>query len=122
MDFNENKPIYLQIADRIMDDIQQRILPPEGRLPSVRDYAAEMQVNPNTMMRTYTWLQDRELISMKRGIGYFVTPSAPQLIENMRRRQFFDRDAIMLMTRLKQFNVSPDELKNLYENFLKSEK
>ena len=105
-----------------MDSILTGEQPADSRLPSVRDYAANTGVNPNTMMRTYTWLQNRELITMKRGIGYFVTSDAPRKIGEMRRRQFFDKDATIFMLRLQQFGITPDELKSLYQTFLDSTK
>ena len=53
MNFKESKPIYLQIADRIMDEILQKIYPEDGRIPSVREYAATVEVNANTVARSF---------------------------------------------------------------------
>ncbi len=104
-----------------MDSIQQHELSPGDRLMSVRDYAANLGVNPNTVMRTFTWLQNQDMISMKRGIGYFVTDNAPQIITEMRRSQFFDNEAKYFMQRLKLFGITPEALKKLYEEYLKNE-
>ena len=79
MDFNENKPIYLQITDGIMDDIISDVYPSDGRLPSVREYASKVEVNANTVMRSYDWLQQQKIIFNRRGIGFFVLPEAKKL-------------------------------------------
>ena len=73
MKFKESKSIYLQIADRICDEILQGQYMEEERIPSVREYAATVEVNANTVVRTYDYLQGQEIIYNKRGIGYFVS-------------------------------------------------
>ena len=118
MNFNDNKPIYLQIADSLMDSIVRRELPDESRLPSVRDYAIEAGVNPNTVMRTFVWLQQQELIYMKRGIGYFVAPNACARILQMRKEYLFDHEANYFFDRLSSFGISPEQLMNAYTDFL----
>ena len=118
MNFNDNKPIYLQIADSLMDSIVRGELPDESRLPSVRDYAIEAGVNPNTVMRTFVWLQQQELIYMKRGIGYFVAPNACARILQMRKEYFFDHEANYFFDRLSSFGISPKQLMNAYTDFL----
>lgn len=118
MNFNDNKPIYLQIADLLMDSIVRGDLPDESRLPSVRDYAIEAGVNPNTVMRTFVWLQQQELIYMKRGIGYFVASNAADRILQMRKEYFFDHEANYFFDRLSSFGISPEQLMNAYTDFL----
>ena len=118
MNFNDNKPIYLQIADSLMDSIVRGDLPDESRLPSVRDYAIEAGVNPNTVMRTFVWLQQQELIYMKRGIGYFVASNAADRILQMRKEYFFDHEANYFFDRLSSFGISPEQLMNAYTGFL----
>lgn len=120
MEFSENKPIYLQIADSIMDSIMRGELPAGERLPSVRDYAVNAAVNPNTVMRTFTWLQQQELIFMKRGIGYFVADDASGRILGMRRKNFIEHEAGYFMERLASFGVTPEQLADDYRNFLKT--
>lgn len=90
MDFKEQKPIYLQIAERICDEIITGKYPEESKLPGVRDYAAEVEVNVNTLVRTYEWLSRNELIYNKRGLGTFVSPDASSRIREYRREVFFN--------------------------------
>ena len=76
MNFKESKAIYLQIADRICDEILLGQLGEEERIPSVREYAAIVEVNANTVMRSFDYLQSQNIIYNKRGIGYFVATGA----------------------------------------------
>ena len=72
MIFKENtRPIYLQIADRICYDIMSGVYNPDDRMPSVREYAASVEVNANTVMRSYEYLSTRDIIYNRRGIGFF---------------------------------------------------
>jgi DNA-binding transcriptional regulator YhcF (GntR family) len=87
MNFKDNKAIYLQIADRIGDQILSGALTPEGKVPSVRELAAEIEVNANTVARTYDHLQQNGVIYTKRGLGYFVSPDAQEKIVATRRDQ-----------------------------------
>lgn len=121
MNFSENKPIYLQITDRIMDDILSGVYPPDSRLPSVREYASRVEVNANTVMRSYDWLQQQSVIFNKRGIGFFVLPEANKRILEMRRNVFFRDEATYFFSRLKSFGLSPDDLAALYKDFLSKE-
>ena len=100
MNFNADKPIYLQIADSISDRILSGELRGEDRLPSVRDYGADIGVNPNTMMRVYERLTDDEVIYNKRGIGYFVSPEARDKILASKREEFLSKDVPAIKRRM----------------------
>ena len=71
MNFKESKAIYLQIADRICDEILLGQFAEEERIPSVREYATIVEVNANTVMRSFDYLQSQNIIYNKRGIGFF---------------------------------------------------
>lgn len=120
MEFNENKPIYLQIADSIMDGVLDGTYPPDGRLPSVREYAARVEVNANTVMRSYDWLQQQTVIFNKRGIGFFVAPEARKRIVEMRRNVFFRDEAEYFFSRIESFGLSPEDLATLYRSHLEN--
>lgn len=120
MDFNENKPIYLQITDGIMDEILAEIYPAEERLLSVREYAAKVEVNANTVMRAYDWLQQQKIIFNKRGIGFFVMPDARKRIIEMRKNIFFQEEASYFFGRLSTFGMMPEDLARLYSEYLSS--
>ncbi|MEE1207210.1 MAG: GntR family transcriptional regulator [Muribaculaceae bacterium] len=117
--FTDNsKPIYLQIADRISDQILAGEFADGDRLPSVREYAAKVQVNPNTVMRTYDSLAADAIIFNRRGIGYFVADGAARAIRSLRASQFLRDELPDLFRRLNLLGLKPDELANLYSNYL----
>ncbi|MBQ8672948.1 MAG: GntR family transcriptional regulator [Bacteroides sp.] len=121
MDFKDNKTIYLQIADRICDEILLGRYAEEARIPSVREYAALVEVNANTVMRSYDHLQSREVIYNKRGIGYFVSPGAADLIRSLRRERFLHEEADYFYRQLFTLNVSPEELAGMYRDYIKNQ-
>jgi len=100
MDFNADKPIFLQIADSLCDRILSGELKGEDRIPSVREFGADIGVNPNTVMRTYERLTADGIIYNKRGIGYFVAPDALDKIREAQRKDFLEKDVPAIRKRL----------------------
>ncbi len=121
MDFKENsKPIYQQIADRMCDDVMAGVYKPLERIPSVREYAAMVQVNANTVMRSYDYLTSKDIIFNKRGIGFFISPNAAELISQLKRETFFNDEKQYFFSRLSSMNVSAERLAELYAEYLAS--
>lgn len=89
MEFSNNKSIFLQIADSITDKVASGVYAPGTKIPSVRELAADMGVNPNTVMRTYNELQSANIIDNRRGIGYFVSTDAKDIVLKQKREEFF---------------------------------
>ncbi len=118
MKFKESKSIYLQIADRICDEILQGLYTEEARIPSVREYAATVEVNANTVVRTYDYLQQREVIYNKRGIGYFVAAGAREKILSLRKEVFFNEDMPEFFRQLKTLGIPMAEIEQKYEAYL----
>ena len=110
MNFNADKPIYLQIADTISDRILSGDLKGEDRLPSVRDYGADIGVNPNTMMRVYERLTDDEVIYNKRGIGYFITAEAREIVLENSRKEFLETELPVVIRKMELLGLNPKEL------------
>lgn len=110
MDFKENKAIYLQIAEHLMDEILQDRYPEEERIPSVREYAALAEVNVNTCMRAYDWLCTQDIIFTKRGLGYFVMKDAQKAILKIRRDEFFKQTIPDLVRQMETLSITEDEL------------
>lgn len=116
MDFKEKRPIYLQIADRLCDEILERKYAEDARIPSVREYAATVEVNVNTVVRSYDYLQDKQVIYNKRGLGYFVSPGGVATILAIRRVQFIEEELPAFFTRLRQLDIPIDEIVALYRS------
>lgn len=89
MEFHNGKSIFMQIADTITDKVVSGEIQAGDKIPSVRELAAEMGVNPNTIMRTYNELQAMNIIENQRGIGYFVNKGAKKIIVKGKKEEFF---------------------------------
>lgn len=113
MEFHSQRAIFLQIADLLTDGILEKKWVADERIPSVRELGASIEVNPNTVMRAYTFLQDQGIIANKRGIGFFVTADAIERIIELKREEFITQEIPRLAKTLKLLNVSLDEVKNL---------
>jgi len=105
MDFKNNLSIFLQIADSIRDDILGGVYPPGSKLASVRSMAAEVGVNPNTVMRSYAHLQDLGFISNRRGIGFFVPEDALQKIKDKLREDFIENELPAVLRKMELLDV-----------------
>ena len=115
MNFKDNNPIYLQIAERICDEILQGIYREDDRIPSVREYAAMVEVNANTVVRTYDWLQSQEIIYTRRGLGYFVSPEAGEKIFTLRKATFFATDLPEFFKQLRALEIPISDIVRMYE-------
>jgi GntR family transcriptional regulator len=92
MEFSETQAIYQQVADHVCEMILRAGWSEEGRIPSVRELAMDLQVNPNTVNKGYAYLQDRGVIYNQRGIGYFVSNGAVGLTRELKRADFVADD------------------------------
>lgn len=110
MDFNAKKAIYLQIADSICDSILAGTYEEDGKLPSVREVAADVEVNVNTVARSFEWLQQHEVATTRRGLGNFVCPGARKAIEALRRQEFFDEQLPELFRQMQTLGITMDEV------------
>jgi GntR family transcriptional regulator len=79
--YETDKPIYLQIIDRISKEIVRGELKPGDKLPSVREMAIQSGVNPNTIQRTYSEMERMEIVETRRGQGTFVTENEGMLVQ-----------------------------------------
>ena len=110
MEFNSNKSIYLQICDSIYERILCGDLQPDERIPSVREYGAEIGVNPNTIMRSYEKLTSEGVIYNKRGIGYFTASDARERVLEAEKKQFLNEELPMMVRRMNLLGISEDDI------------
>ena len=110
MEFNEHKPIYLQISDTICDKILGDEWREEERIPSVRELGITLGVNPNTIMRTYDHLQSIEILYNKRGVGYYVTAGAKATIVSLQREQFIKAELSKITKRMNLLGLKPSDI------------
>ena len=105
MQFKENQTIYLQIAERISDEI-------------LLGHYALVEVNANTVMRSYEFLQTQGIIFNKRGIGFFVSPDAKIKIKSYRRNEFLKNELQRFFIQIYTLNISMEEIDLMYKQFI----
>ena len=118
MEFNENEAIYLQIAGYVSEHILRGNWPPDDKIPSVRELAGTLQVNPNTVMRTYEYLQTQQVIYNRRGIGFFVASDAAQRVQEQRRARFLSQELPAFFRTIRLLGVGLPEVQQRYAQFL----
>jgi len=118
MEFRENEAIYLQIAAFVGDNIliEKWI----EKIPSVRELAGDLQVNPNTVMRAYEFLQVKEIIINKRGIGLFVAPDAKEKLKDYRKERFLGQELPEFFRNISMLDISIEEIQSRYVTFIQT--
>jgi GntR family transcriptional regulator len=115
-EYTASKPIYLQIADRIIREIVRKELALGDKLPSVREMAVQSGVNPNTIQRTYSELERMDIVETRRGQGTFVTEKEEVLSELNEKVQ---REVIESFIRnMKELGLTKDQMIQGIEKFL----
>jgi GntR family transcriptional regulator len=115
MKFRKQRAIYLQIGDYLCENILTGTYMPGDKIPSVRDMAISVEVNPNTVMRTYTDLQHKEILFNQRGIGFFVAEDAVEKIMIIKKREFLATDLPNFFKTIELLNLQYEELQALYQ-------
>ena len=116
MQFNSLSPIYFQIAQYIHDLILNEVWEDGQRIPSVRDMAMELEVNPNTVIRTYSLLQEEGTLENQRGIGYFTAKDARTLVLKQRRERFLKRELPALLATMDTLGLTLEDLEHYVSN------
>jgi GntR family transcriptional regulator len=120
MDFRQNQPIYLQIAEHVCEQILLKKWRLGDKIMSIRELAVVMEVNPNTVQRAYDFLQQRAIITNKRGIGYFTEEDAMERILTFRREQFMENELPVFLRNLYLLRIDLTDIESHYEQFLKN--
>ena len=109
MEFDSNKPIYIQIADNICQKILSGEMTPGSRIPSVREWGAKIGVNPNTVARSYEILTNKSVIYNQRGIGFFVSDNAISAIQESELDKFIKEEIPAFVNRAKLLGIDLKE-------------
>lgn len=115
-------PIFRQLANKICDDIVREKYRIGDRIPSVRELAVDCEVNPNTVVKSFDWLSQSGIIYNKRGLGYFVSENAKELILQFRRKQFTEQYLPEVFAAMNQLGISAKELDELYQQWIENQK
>ena len=114
MEFKERQAIYLQIGEHICENILRKIWKEGEKIPSVREMAVNIEVNPNTVMRTYGYLQDMGIIFNRRGIGYFVSEDAYEKTRDLKKNNFINHELPDIFNTMELLKITFDDLRELY--------
>lgn len=117
MEFKNHLSIYLQIADSIRNSILEGVFEDGSKLDSVRELAGKVGVNPNTVMRAYTHLQSLDIISNKRGVGFFVAHDASKKIKKELREDFLQRELPEIILKMKRLDIDISEIEHVFNKY-----
>lgn len=118
MNFSNDKAIYIQIAERLCDEILAGKYQEDERIPSVREYAVLLEVNANTTVKSYDLLANEGVIYNKRGLGYFVSSGAKKKIKKARKSEFMKERLPELARQMQLLDISLDEVNEALEHHL----
>ena len=118
MEFKDNEAIYLQIAGLVCENVLTGKWTAGQKILSVRDLAVELEVNPNTVMRSYDLLQELKIVYNRRGQGLFVAEDGLEKAIAWRKQNFVQQNLPELFKNLLLLGISIDELRAPYEEFL----
>ena len=110
MDFKSTQTIYRQIEHWVYEQILSGAWQPGERAKSVRELAVAFEVNPNTVMRSYEYLQNQDIITNTRGIGYFVNEDAPEKIHALRKKEFLEEEVPEFLKNMKLLGITMEEV------------
>jgi DNA-binding transcriptional regulator YhcF (GntR family) len=115
MTFSNDKAIYVQMADRLCDEILADKYKDDDRIPSVREYSVLLEVNTNTAVKAYDELARANIIYNKRGLGYFVTPGAKKQILKERKKEFMKERLPELFRQMRLLGITLEDVKDAYD-------
>lgn len=115
MNFQEERPLFLQIAEQLEEGILSGAFPEEGKVPSITEYSVAYKINPATALKGINLLVDAGLLYKKRGLGMFVTAGAKEKLMDQRRERFYTDYIQKLVREAKNLGISAADLTNMIE-------
>lgn len=107
---DEGRPIFVQIAEKIEDDILEGRLAEESQVPSTNQFASFYRINPATAAKGVNQLVDQGILYKKRGIGMFVATGAQKKLRENRKEQFYEQYVVTMMLEAEKLGISLDQL------------
>src|ERR1700692_2792473 len=112
---DENRPIFVQIAERIENDIIAGELPEEAQIPSANEFASFYQINPATAARGVNLLMDQGILYKKRGLGMYVVPGARAKLLEKRREQFFEQYVMTMLREAEKLGITMEQVTEMIQ-------
>lgn len=119
MVFNNRQALYIQIALYMCEQILLKKWKPDEKVISIRDLGERIEISPNTVQRAYDFLQERNIIINKRGIGFFVAHDAEEHILSFRREQFIENELPEMLRNMYLLKIDMKQVNALYQQFVK---
>lgn len=110
VEWSDGAPIYRQLKERVVAMMLDGLLKPGDALPSVRQVAAEYQLNPITVSRAYQELVDESLVEKRRGLGMYVTEGATKRLRSSERDRFLNEEWPQILERIQRLGLNTEEL------------
>jgi DNA-binding transcriptional regulator YhcF (GntR family) len=112
---NENRPIFVQIAERIENDILSGEVAAETQVPSTNQFASFYQINPATAAKGVNLLVDQGILYKKRGLGMYVAPGARAKLLKKRRAQFFEQYVVPLLQEADKLGITMEQVTEMLQ-------
>lgn len=117
---NSTQAIYLQIVEYVCEQVILKQWPAGEKIPSVRELAVMMEVNPNTVMRSYEVLKNEQIIFDKRGIGYFIDPEGGKKALKYLQQEFTHKALPQVFKTMYLLKMDITDLEKPFEQFRKN--
>ncbi|MDE6593560.1 MAG: GntR family transcriptional regulator [Oscillospiraceae bacterium] len=114
-----DKPIYVQTAEWIEDNILSEAFGEETRIPSTTEISVQYKINPATALKGVQMLVDKNIIYKKRGLGMFVAKGAKEKIRETRKQEFFDKYITALISEAQMLGISREEIRQMIDKCFK---
>lgn len=115
LELDQEKPIFIQISERIEDGILTGGFPEGSQIPSITEFSVNYKINPATALKGINLLVDEGIIFKKRGVGMFVSEGAVKKLREKRQNQFYDNYIGTLIEEAKRLGISSDEIISMIE-------
>jgi len=110
MQMDDSRPIFVQIAERIENDIIDGIMPEESQVPSTNQFAAFYQINPATAAKGVNLLVDQGILYKKRGIGMFVASGVRETLMEKRKEHFYEQYVVSMVKEAEKLGITLEQL------------
>ena len=115
IEFEDERPIFVQIAEQIQDGILSGAFPEESQIPSTTEISVNYRINPATALKGINLLVDSGIVYKKRGVGMFVSEGAAEVIREKRKEEFFDRYIIRLAEEARKLSLTKKDVEDMIE-------
>lgn len=113
--FDNERPIFIQIAEGIEDAILSEAFAEESQIPSITEFSVNYKINPATALKGINILVDSEIVYKKRGVGMFVATGAVDKLREKRKQQFYDNYICSLISEAKRLQLSKEDINFMIE-------